>query len=151
MLRAGAAVAAAAAAAWLGLGHAQAKAREPREKRIFDHRDRDECWRKAAVVPGRSPDRWRYDTVGNVVCKRLHTCMGPLCVEYDHIIPFSQGGQTTGINCQILQTRVNRLKGNKTVMTMEQMRSLRHPESNRFTAAELDTVERAVYGDVERA
>ncbi|KAK3042708.1 hypothetical protein RJ639_000766 [Escallonia herrerae] len=36
-----------------------------------------------------------------------------LCFEYDHIIPYSKGGESVAGNCQILQTRVNRYKSNQ--------------------------------------
>ncbi|RZR90940.1 hypothetical protein BHM03_00018951, partial [Ensete ventricosum] len=81
--------------------------------RFFDAKARDLCWKKAEVVPGRHPERWRKDAAGNVVCKRFWHCQGCLCYEYDHIIPFSKCGESTAENCQILQTRVNRLKSDK--------------------------------------
>ncbi|EOY21948.1 HNH endonuclease domain-containing protein isoform 2, partial [Theobroma cacao] len=65
----------------------------------------------------RHPERWRKDAAGNIVCKRFCNCKGCLCFEYDHIVPFSRGGESTAENCQILQTRVNRLKSNKEVDT----------------------------------
>lgn len=43
----------------------------------------------------------------------MRGCDGCLCHEYDHIIPFSKGGHTEVNNCQLLQTRVNRYKGNE--------------------------------------
>ena len=64
-------------------------------------------------MEGRDPERWRLDAVGNPVCYRLRGCEGCLCHEYDHIVPFSKGGRTEIENCQILQTRVNRYKGNE--------------------------------------
>nr|CAB3448993.1 unnamed protein product [Digitaria exilis] len=59
--------------------------------RSFDEKTRSACWRKAAVVAGRHPERWRQDAVGNVVCRRFWSCHGCLCYEYDHIVPFSKG------------------------------------------------------------
>jgi 5-methylcytosine-specific restriction endonuclease McrA len=71
---------------------------------------------------GRNPERWRLDAVGNPVFKYLKGCEGPLCHEYDHIIPYSKGGKTTIENCQILQRWVNRFKSNKIDVTYEEMR-----------------------------
>lgn len=44
---------------------------------------------------------------------RLRGCEGCMCHEYDHIVPFSKGGRTEVDNCQILQMRANRYKGNE--------------------------------------
>ena len=60
-------------------------------QRFFSSKAKNLCWAKAEVVPGRHPDRWRKDAVGNIVCKRFWNCQGCLCFEYDHIIPFSKG------------------------------------------------------------
>ncbi|KAH7529017.1 hypothetical protein FEM48_Zijuj05G0139000 [Ziziphus jujuba var. spinosa] len=86
---------------------------EDSRPRFFDAKARSVCWAKADVVPGRHPDRWRKDAAGNIVCKRFSNCLGCLCFEYDHIVPFSKGGESVAENCQILQTRVNRLKSAK--------------------------------------
>ncbi|XXG45397.1 hypothetical protein AAC387_Pa02g0488 [Persea americana] len=86
---------------------------EKERPRFFDAKAKALCWQKADVVPGRHPERWRKDAAGNIVCKRFWNCQGCLCYEYDHIIPFSKGGESTVENCQILQTRVNRYKSNK--------------------------------------
>ncbi|KAK6925058.1 HNH endonuclease [Dillenia turbinata] len=81
--------------------------------RFFDTKAKSLCWANAEIVPGRHPERWRKDAAGNIVCKRFCNCHGCLCFEYDHIIPYSKGGQSTADNCQILQTRVNRYKADK--------------------------------------
>ncbi|CAI7753960.1 unnamed protein product [Closterium sp. NIES-53] len=54
--------------------------------------------------------RWRVDAAGNTVGRRFNACMGCLCYEFDHIVPYSKGGPTSVENCQVLQTRVNRFK-----------------------------------------
>ncbi|XP_057863485.1 uncharacterized protein LOC131071597 [Cryptomeria japonica] len=84
-----------------------------KKKRLFDHKLRNACWNKADTVPGRHPERWRKDIAGNTVCRKFLSCQGCLCYEYDHVRPFSKGGETDVKNCQILQSRVNRFKGNK--------------------------------------
>lgn len=115
--------------------------------RIFTREMKKECWNKSRHVSGRDPDRWRLDAVGNIVCNKLTSCEGCLCHEYDHIIPFSKGGGTTLENCQILQTRVNRFKGNQdnNISTMKGY-SCQHV----FTIEELDGIELAIYGDIRR-
>ncbi|KAF8399542.1 hypothetical protein HHK36_015409 [Tetracentron sinense] len=81
--------------------------------RFFDSKTKRLCWAKAEIVAGRHPERWRKDAAGNIVCKRFCNCQGCLCFEYDHILPFSKGGESKVENCQILQTRVNRFKSDK--------------------------------------
>ncbi|KAK3440266.1 hypothetical protein EUGRSUZ_B00552 [Eucalyptus grandis] len=90
--------------------------------RFFDSKAKSRCWAAAAVVPGRHPERWRRDAAGNVVCKRFCNCQGCLCFEYDHIVPFSKGGESTAENCQILQTRVNRFKSDKEAVDAAQLK-----------------------------
>jgi hypothetical protein len=75
----------------------------------------------------------------------LRGCDGCLCHEYDHIVPFSKGGKSTLDNCQILQQRANRFKGNEPDDT-EKLRSYSCVKI--FTERELDVAEMAVYGDV---
>jgi len=116
--------------------------------RSFDEKTRLACWRKAAVVAGRHPERWRQDAAGNVVCRRFWSCHGCLCYEYDHIVPFSKGGESTVDNCQILQTRVNRSKSDKAWVDEAEMRGFSC--DIKFTDKELDIIEMAVYGDVIR-
>ncbi|KAJ8452302.1 hypothetical protein Cgig2_006107 [Carnegiea gigantea] len=115
--------------------------------RFFDRKAKHVCWAKADTVPGRHPDRWRKDAVGNIVCKRFCNCSGCLCFEYDHIVPFSKGGESTADNCQILQTRVNRYKSDK---EMDPKLLKGYSCDLKFTDKELDIIEMAVYGDVIR-
>lgn len=113
--------------------------------RLFSRKVKEECWRRAMVVPGRDPDRWRYDAAGNVVGYDLRSCVGCLCHDYDHIVPFSKGGLTVLENCQVLQVRANRLKGNQD----DDPEALRkYSCAHKFTKQELDFAEMAVYGNV---
>ncbi|KAA0057965.1 HNH endonuclease [Cucumis melo var. makuwa] len=116
--------------------------------RFFDAKAKASCWAKADVVPGRHPERWRKDAAGNVVCKRFCNCQGCLCFEYDHIVPYSKGGESTADNCQILQTRVNRFKSNKDDVDTSELKG--YSCDVKFTDKELDIIEMAVYGDVIR-
>ncbi len=101
------------------------------KQRAFLLWQKELCWQrvntthytKATTIPGRDPDRWRSDAVGNPVLNALRGCAGPYCHEYDHIVPFSKGGETIVENCQILQTAVNRFKSNKTSLSLEQLRN----------------------------
>jgi 5-methylcytosine-specific restriction endonuclease McrA len=84
---------------------------------------------------GRNPERWRLDALGNPVFKFLKGCQGPFCHEYDHIIPFSKGGKTVLENCQLLQTRVNLIKSNKTEISYEELKKA--SPNIRFTGNEI--------------
>ncbi|KAG6479784.1 hypothetical protein ZIOFF_063258 [Zingiber officinale] len=140
--------------------------------RFFDAKAKAMCWNNADVVSGRHPDRWRKDSAGNVVCKRFCNCHGCLCYEFDHIIPFSKGGESTATNCQILQTRVNRMKSNKQwidkaelegfscdikftgalgfLLCWAEVGCFNTLPSHKTIYKELDIIEMAVYGDVIR-
>ncbi|XP_071731577.1 uncharacterized protein [Rutidosis leptorrhynchoides] len=71
--------------------------------RSFPYGVKQQCWEKAEKIKGRDPDRWRKDPLGNTIFRKLVGCPGCLCHDYDHIIPYSKGGQSTLENCQILQ------------------------------------------------
>lgn len=116
--------------------------------RFFDSKAKSLCWGNAETVPGRHPERWRKDAAGNIVCKRFANCHGCLCFEYDHIIPYSKGGESLAENCQILQTRVNRYKSDKEHVDTTQLQG--YSCDINFTDKELDVIEMAVYGDVVR-
>lgn len=94
--------------------------------------------KKASVMIGRHPDRWRLDAVGNPVFKYLKGCNGPLCHEYDHIVPFSKGGKTVPENCQILQSSVNLYKSNKLDVTHEEL--MKSSPTYRFSSTPFETV-----------
>ncbi len=116
--------------------------------RIFTPKQKEECWKLSNMIPGRDPNRWRYDAIGNPVLKALKGCMGPLCHEYDHILPFSKGGETKLSNCQILQTRVNREKSNKINMTDQELKQVSN--SVLLNETEMDFVENLVYGNIKK-
>ncbi|XP_073139536.1 uncharacterized protein [Henckelia pumila] len=122
--------------------------KEEERPRFFDSIAKNRCWAKAETVPGRHPERWRKDAAGNIVCKRFCNCHGCLCFEYDHIIPYSKGGESVAENCQILQTRVNRFKSDKEEVDNAQLKG--YSCDVKFKDKELDIIEMAVYGDVIR-
>jgi hypothetical protein len=115
--------------------------------RIFTRHIKQECWKKAGLVPGRDPERWRLDAAGNIVSALLRGCLGCQCHEYDHIFPYSKGGPTALENCQILQTRVNRFKGNDEDCPDKQKQ---YSCSKQWSDEELDIIELALYGDIKR-
>ncbi|GKD28084.1 hypothetical protein Tco_1234298, partial [Tanacetum coccineum] len=58
------------------------------EKRSFTKKMKEHCWKMAEKVPGRDPERWRKDAVGNLVFRGFSKCHGVLCYEFDHIQPY---------------------------------------------------------------
>ncbi|KAK9107561.1 hypothetical protein Syun_023572 [Stephania yunnanensis] len=74
--------------------------------RSFPHSVKQQCWDKAEKIKGRDPDRWRRDSLGNIVFRKLVGCPGCLCHDYDHILPYSKGGKSTLENCQVLQLQL---------------------------------------------
>ncbi|MCO5563899.1 hypothetical protein L7F22_017550 [Adiantum nelumboides] len=125
---------------------------ETREKlkrmRSFDEKSRQKCWQNADVVAGRHPERWRKDPAGNIVCRLFTNCSGCLCHQYDHVVPFSKGGESDAENCQILQSRVNLYKSDKEDLGKEVLEQFSC--HLKFTDKELDIIEMAVYGNVVR-
>lgn len=123
--------------------------------RFFTRTIKEQCWNKALPLPGRDPSRWRFDAVGNIVCKKLAGCEGCLCYEHDHIIPHSKGGLSELSNCQILQTRVNRYKGNKEpasgnlIFTNSSLQLTKYSCVKKFLDFELDLIEIALWGNVK--
>lgn len=86
--------------------------------------------------------------------RALTGCDGLFCHEYDHIVPYAKGGQTSVENCQVLQTRVNRYKRDLPALPEQYKHwsaTLHHRKSMQNDDDVLDWVEMAVYGDVRRA
>ncbi|BAM82031.1 hypothetical protein, conserved [Cyanidioschyzon merolae strain 10D] len=121
-------------------------------RRLFSHTERNICWRNAQVVPGRHPRRWRFDRVGNLVCRALHGCNGPLCYEYDHRAPWGKGGRSDSTNCDVLQTSANRWKSDQpeSRVTEKLLRAHSRVLSRSLSQEELDTIEYVIYGDILR-
>ena len=90
-------------------------------RRYFTASQKTECFLQAKNVPKRDPERWKYDTVGNIVFRKYTNCYGALCHQYDHIYPWSLGGRTTVENCQILQSDVNNFKSDKVDVPFDEL------------------------------
>ena len=116
------------------------------EPRIFPHEIKEKCWNSSKKIPNRDPNRWRYDAIGNPVMKILRGCNGIFCHEYDHIFPYSKGGTSTLDNCQILQTNINRVKGNG-YYTKDELKKL---NKNEIGENEMDLMEELIYGNINR-
>ncbi|OVA08984.1 HNH endonuclease [Macleaya cordata] len=116
--------------------------------RSFPYSVKQQCWEKAEKIKGRDPERWRRDPLGNIVFRKLVGCPGCLCHDYDHIIPYSKGGQSTLENCQVLQATVNRSKGNKTEISKADL--IQKSSYCRVAGREMDLLELSAYGNVRR-
>ena len=118
-----------------------------KKSRIFSFEQKLLCWNKADFIQGRDPKRWRYDAAGNPVLNALRGCKGQLCHEYNHIIPFSKGGETSTENCQILQTHVNRFKRDN-ILRVEELANASIKEI--ISGREMDLIEYMVYGNISK-
>ncbi|TKY55081.1 hypothetical protein E2542_SST19495 [Spatholobus suberectus] len=116
--------------------------------RSFSHKVKQQCWEKADKVKGRDPERWRRDTLGNIVFRKLLGCPGCLCHDYDHVIPYSKGGESTLENCQVLQATVNRAKGNRTEISKAEL--IQKSSYCRVSDRDMDLLELTAYGNVQR-
>ena len=125
--------------------------------RIFPFDVKEKCWNNSPIISNRDPNRWRLDALGNPVMKPLRGLQGIFCHEYDHIFPYSLGGTSTLDNCQILQTNINRKKGNQFYSNNELINfkqkipeSLRKIGINKIDNNVLDIAEELVYGNINR-
>ena len=125
--------------------------------RIFPFEIKEKCWNKAPIISNRDPNRWRLDALGNPVMKALRGFQGIFCHEYDHIFPYSLGGTSTLDNCQILQTNINRKKGNQFYTNNELLNfkqkipdSLKKIGIYNIDNKLLDIAEELVYGNINR-
>eukprot|EP00899_Mesostigma_viride_P003064 jgi/Mesvir1/12759/Mv22823-RA.1 len=107
-----------------------------------------QCWEKAKIVPGRDPKRWRQDALGNVLSSALSGCDGCACHSYDHIVPHSLGGPSTLENCQLMQARANRVKGNRKDATESEL--IQGSAYCRLTGRDMEVIEMAAYGNVSK-
>uniref|UniRef100_A0A1J3EF01 HNH nuclease domain-containing protein n=1 Tax=Noccaea caerulescens TaxID=107243 RepID=A0A1J3EF01_NOCCA len=119
------------------------------EPRSFPYNVKQQCWEKAEKIKGRDPERWRRDHLGNIVFRKLVGCPGCLCHDYDHIVPYSKGGKSTLENCQVLQAKVNRSKGNKTDISRAEL--IQRSSYCRVAGRDMDLIELTAYGNVQRA
>ncbi|KAL2644983.1 hypothetical protein R1flu_012570 [Riccia fluitans] len=116
------------------------------EPRSFPHDVKEACWQKAEVVHGRDPARWRRDSLGNLVFRKLVACQGCLCYNFDHIVPYSQGGKSVLENCQVLQTAANSAKGARTNVSDTEL--MQKSVYCRLGNRDMDMMELSAYGDI---
>ncbi|KAI3876491.1 hypothetical protein MKX03_030308 [Papaver bracteatum] len=124
--------------------------KNPNNPRSFPYNVKQQCWEKAEKIKGRDPERWRRDPLGNIVFRKLVGCPGCLCHDYDHILPYSKGGQSTLDNCQVLQATVNRSKGNKIESEISRADLIQKSSYCRVAGHEMDLLELSAYGNVRR-
>ncbi|XP_076911875.1 uncharacterized protein LOC143569985 [Bidens hawaiensis] len=95
--------------------------------RSFPYAVKQQCWDKADKIKGYT---------------------GCLCHDYDHILPYSKGGQSALENCQVLQATVNRSKGNRTEISRADL--IQKSSYCRVSGRDMDLLELAAYGNVRR-
>ncbi|XP_042034680.1 uncharacterized protein LOC121781062 isoform X2 [Salvia splendens] len=103
--------------------------------RSFPHNVKQQCWEKAEKIKGRDPDRWRRDSLGNILFRKLAGCPGCLCHDYDHIVPYSKA-------------TVNRFKGNRTEISKNEL--IQRSATCLVSGREMDFLELSSYGNVRR-
>ena len=125
--------------------------------RIFPFEIKEKCWNDSPIISNRDPNRWRLDALENPVMKALRGLQGIFSHEYDHIFPYSLGGTSTLDNCQILQTNINRKKGNQfysnnILMGFKQPipESLKKIGINCVDNRLMDIAEELVYGNINK-
>jgi len=75
----------------------------------------DKIWKKAKLLRGQDPNKYRQDPYGNKLHKDSYGKSTKMGWEIDHIKPKSRGGSNATKNLQALQTKVNREKSNSLV------------------------------------
>lgn len=86
----------------------------------FSEKTIDAVWKKAAKVPGLSPDFRRKDNSGAFIDKHKYgDTESGTGWEIDHIKPISLGGTDDLSNLQPLQWKVNRVKGDEYPFSVE--------------------------------
>jgi 5-methylcytosine-specific restriction endonuclease McrA len=73
----------------------------------------DDAWDRASTVPGRDPETWRRDELGNMIRRQSYGTQGEYGWEIDHRNPVSNKGTDHGRNLRALHWEANRKKGDK--------------------------------------
>ena len=80
----------------------------PMKKHHYGHAGcKDFVWEKASRVYGKDPDKFRRDTMGNVICYSSYGKYSPMGWHIDHIRPQAKGGSDSPRNLQVLQSLAN--------------------------------------------
>lgn len=73
----------------------------------------DKIWDKGKSVPGKDPNLYREDSVGNIIYKPSYGKGSPMGWEVDHKRPVDKEGTENLRSLQPLQTDENKEKGNQ--------------------------------------
>ena len=88
----------------------------PRRRTKYGDKDApDKVWKKAEMIGGADPKKYRQDPYGNKICKQAYGKKSQMGWEIDHIKPKSKGGSDDIVNLQALKTKTNKYKGDSLV------------------------------------
>ncbi len=76
---------------------------------------KDEVWNKGQKIPGKDPDLYRKDVLGNVIYYPSYGKDSEMGWEIDHKKAQAKGGTDHLNNLQPLQTQANQSKGDKSL------------------------------------
>ena len=74
---------------------------------------KDHAWEKASTIRGMDEDKYRKDSVGNVIYYNSYGMTSTMGWELDHIKARANGGSDHPKNIQALQASANRSKGKR--------------------------------------
>lgn len=79
----------------------------------YTQKELDQIWEKAEEVPGKNPNLYRKDELGNLIYKPSYGKHSEMGWEVDHKKPKAKGGTDNLRNLRPLGTEANRSKGDK--------------------------------------
>jgi len=84
-----------------------------REGKNFNDERVQEVWEQGKKIPGKDPNRYREDAVGNLIYRPSYGKNSEMGWEVDHKKPVDKGGTDNLRNLQPLQSNENKEKGNQ--------------------------------------
>jgi len=85
------------------------------EGRNFTPERVQEVWDRGRPIPGKDPDLYRRDSMGNELYRNAYGKHGDMSWQVDHKVPVAKDGSDNLRNLQPLQSSANAEKGDKLV------------------------------------